>query len=120
MGGWDDDFFVQKEHEFNGNGKAIDVVLKNGAYTGVGNYLALEALGKMKIHPLDKWDSDRSGEFIETIHKIARLSFKHGGNSFAGGYVRLDGSHGDYAKHCQFYRNPERKKDNYKGRPIYY
>jgi formamidopyrimidine-DNA glycosylase len=98
----------------------ITYLLKTGSLTGVGNYMANEALGRMNLNPFEQFDSH------EEIHKVFLMclhigleSYEAGGNSFAGGYYRLDGSLGKYAEKCQFYQNPTVIRTVHRGRPVY-
>jgi formamidopyrimidine-DNA glycosylase len=102
------------------NKPRISWLLEQGVRTGVGNYLANEALGKLKLSPFDPCKNEEEAtKLLFEVAKISQKSFDHGGNSFKGGYYRLTGELGDFFKYCKFYRNMTIKCFNFRGRPVY-
>lgn len=98
----------------------ITWLLDTGVDTGVGNYLANDALGRLNLSPFEPFLSHE--EILNVLiccGEIAQSAFDHGGNSFAGGYVKLDGSYGEFEKYCKFYRAPQVPRKVFKGRPVY-
>jgi formamidopyrimidine-DNA glycosylase len=105
---------------------AITWLLKNGPTTGVGNYLANEALGILNINPFEPIRADdadeemhTAAELLQVCGEVAKESFAAGGNSFAGGYFRLDGAPGSYESQCQFYQAEGIPRYSFRGRPVY-
>lgn len=98
----------------------ITWLLNHGPITGTGNYLANEALGRLNLNPFTPCKDEKECILLlEKVAEIALESFKHGGNSFKGGYYRLTGERGEYYKYCQFYRNAKIPCHTFRGRPIY-
>lgn len=95
-------------------------LLSNGAQTGVGNYMANEALGALNLSPYVPCRSYKEAEkILQKCRDIAHKSFKHGGNSFGSGYFLLNGKEGQYSKFCRFYQNPQIPRQIFRGRPVY-
>jgi formamidopyrimidine-DNA glycosylase len=95
-------------------------LLNTGGETGVGNYMANEALGRLNFSPFEPCQSrDEAAKLLSVCTEIARESFHHGGNSFSSGYFQLDGTEGRYSEQCKFYQNPEVPRRLYRGRPIF-
>lgn len=79
-----------------------------------------EALGRLQLSPFEPVkDFNEALEILRECGKIAQRSFELGGNSFAGGYVRFDGTLGTFANECLFYQNPKVPKTIFRGRPVY-
>jgi formamidopyrimidine-DNA glycosylase len=98
----------------------ISWLLDHGSKTGVGNYLANEALGRLNLNPFTPCKNFREAvSLLMMVINVATLSYKKGGNSFKGGYYRLTGAKGSFFKYCLFYRNPKIPHMVYKGRPLY-
>jgi formamidopyrimidine-DNA glycosylase len=98
----------------------ISWLLDHGMRTGVGNYLANEALGRLNLNPFTPCKNQNEAACIlKEIIAVAKLSFRKGGNSFKGGYFRLTGEKGTFYKFCQFYRNENVPYSIFKGRPVY-
>lgn len=95
-------------------------LLKHGEKTGVGNYMANEALGRLDISPFTPCKSRKQAvELLQECLNIAEESFAHGGNSFATGFFLLNGTEGQYLNQCQFYQNENLNRHIFRGRPIY-
>jgi formamidopyrimidine-DNA glycosylase len=98
----------------------ISWLLGVGEKTGVGNYMANEALGILRLSPFEPCKSkNEAHRLLSECLKIARRSFRHGGNSFGTGFYRLDGAEGEYARFCKFYGNPGVRRHLFQGRPIF-
>jgi formamidopyrimidine-DNA glycosylase len=98
----------------------ITWLLEHGSKTGVGNYLANEALGQLNLSPFLPCVNEKEAvDLLVQVGRIAKKSFQHGGNSFKGGYYRLTGELGDFFKFCKFYRNTELNHYTFRGRPIF-
>jgi len=98
----------------------ISWLLGNGDQTGVGNYMANEALGRLHLSPFLPCES--VGEAIRLLGQCAKISaqsFRHGGNSFGSGFYSLDGSEGRYAPFCRFYQNPNVPRLVFQQRPVF-
>lgn len=94
-------------------------LLGTGPETGIGNYLANEALGRLDLNPFEKGKSNELYRLLETSYEIAADSFASGGNSFGGGYYRFSGDPGGYQDSCKFYKNPELVRSTFRGRVVY-
>lgn len=98
----------------------VSWLLEHGTKTGVGNYLANEALGRLNLNPFTPCENEKEAvSILLEVIKVASLSFKKGGNSFKGGYYRLTGEKGTFYKYCLFYRNKNVPCSLFNGRPIY-
>lgn len=98
----------------------VSWLLGYGDSTGVGNYMANEALGRANLSPFDTCTDEKEAKKILALcGKIAKESFALGGNSFGTGYFRLTGEEGRYIRKCRFYRNPEIPKILVGGRPVF-
>jgi formamidopyrimidine-DNA glycosylase len=98
----------------------ITWLLDSGDQTGVGNYMANEALGRLKLSPFTPCRNLKEAARVLTMcGEIAYESFHHGGNSFGSGYYRLTGEEGQYAKACRFYQNPNVPRVIFARRPVY-
>lgn len=101
-------------------GPKITWLLKHGEQTGIGNYMANEALGALNLSPFTPCSSLREAtEILRACQKISKQSFQKSGNSFATGFFLIDGSEGSYSKFCKFYLNKEVPKYMFRGRPLY-
>lgn len=95
-------------------------LLRHGKLTGIGNYLANEALGRLDLSPFSPCRSAAEGlTILRMCQRIARESYCAGGTSFGIGYWRLDGTEGGYAKQLQFYQNPKIERSLYRNRSVY-
>lgn len=98
----------------------ISLLLESGVKTGIGNYIANEALGRAELNPFTPFGS--IDELILTLQlaaEVAKESFNCGGNSFAGGYLRLNGKEGSFFDKCLFYGNQLHYQGSFRGRPVY-
>ena len=94
--------------------------MKHGEDTGVGNYMANEALGRLNLSPFQPSRSlEEARRVLKKCAEVAEMSFKWGGNSFGTGYYRLDGTEGAYARFCRFYQNNRVRRRMFRGRPIF-
>lgn len=96
----------------------ITEMLDEGTKTGIGNYLANESLGLADMNPFTPFDShaEKMGVYL-VARGIAVKSFRAGGNTFNGGYKRVNGQSGAYK--TEFYGNEDIRKTNFRGRPIF-
>ncbi|MDZ4662960.1 MAG: DNA-formamidopyrimidine glycosylase family protein [Pseudomonadota bacterium] len=98
----------------------ITWLLSTGDQTGVGNYMANEALGALKLSPFLPCSTVTEAKAIlKKCRDIARKSFKYGGNSFGSGYYLLNGEEGKYSKFCRFYQNQQVTRHVFRGRPVF-
>lgn len=107
-----------KKHIKESDSPRISWLLNKGPKTGVGNYMANEALGRLDLNPFKPFSSIR--EMIATLEeckKVASESFELGGYSFGGGYYTLNGDKGKFQG--RFYKSQQIKKQTFKGRPVY-
>ena len=98
----------------------VSWLLDSGDQTGIGNYMANEALGRLGLSPFEPCRDEK--EAILLLRKcasIASASYRKGGNSFGSGYYRLNGTEGSYASSCRFYQNLEVPRTIFRGRPVY-
>lgn len=92
-------------------------LLAEGKYTGVGNYLANEALGRLNMNPFTSFnDSVEKYRALGECRLLAEDAFEAGGNTFNGGYIRPTGKAGTFKTH--FYGNDKIKK-MFRGRPTF-
>lgn len=93
------------------------LLLEQNIIFGIGNYLASEILFSAKINPKTKAkdlnDSQKENLLNSILSKIS-LAIKHHGHSFAGGYIRPDGSFGTLAPHIEIYGKEKCKVCNRK------
>lgn len=98
----------------------ITWLLSNGDKTGIGNYMANEALGSLQLSPFTPCENEHEAiAILKKCRDIAAMSFRYNGNSFGNGYFLLNGDEGGYGKFCRFYRNPDIRKCLFKGRPVF-
>lgn len=98
----------------------ISWLLDYGDKTGVGNYMANEALGLLNLSPFNPCSNiNEASILLKTSLRIASKSYLCGGNSFNSGYFSLDGTEGKYYKYCKFYLNPALTRTVFRGRPVY-
>ena len=98
----------------------ITWLLQHGHRTGVGNYLANEALGRLRLSPFVPCRNE--GEALHILHtcqQLARKSYRLGGTSFGIRYFRLDGSEGTFSNQLRFYKNPTVQRTLLGNRPVY-
>lgn len=91
-------------------------LLSTGKYTGIGNYMANEALGHLDMNPFTAFKNIK--EILAVFKKaqeIAEKSYSKGGFSFGGGYYMLNGQPGQYTG--DYYMKLERQELN--NRPVY-
>lgn len=95
-------------------------LLNHGQHSGVGNYIANEALGILRLSPFQPCKDEREAlSLLRTCQKIAKESYRYGGTSFGIGYFRLDGSEGRFAARLKFYRKASSSRVVFRGRPVY-
>lgn len=98
----------------------ISWLLSNGDKTGVGNYMANEALGILKLNPFKPCRNKQEARAIlKQCQVIAGRSFKFNGNSFGTGYFILNGEEGSFSQFCKFYGNKSVNKYLFNGRPVF-
>lgn len=96
----------------------ITELLDEGKYTGIGNYLANEGLGRIGMDPKTPFkDYDEKRYLYITIQGIALESYATGGHSFNGGYIRPNGETGSFSP--RVYGHPDYKRETFRGRTIY-
>lgn len=99
----------------------ITWLLNHGVRTGIGNYLANEALGRLGLSPFEACrDRKEALALLTASQKLAKESFACGGTSFGIGYFRLDGSEGTFAQKLRVYRHPAARRAVLNGRPVYF
>lgn len=95
-------------------------LISHGYETGVGNYMANEALGRLNLSPFESFkDYKEALKTLKLCYRIARASFNAGGNSFGSGYFDLHGNKGTYLKKCKFYQNQNVNRYHHNGRPVF-
>lgn len=95
-------------------------LLGTGDQTGVGNYMANEALGRLGLSPFEVGESEVEAiALLRECAAVARQSYRHGGNSFGSGFYGLEGDEGRYAKFCKFYKNLKVPRLVFQGRPVF-
>ena len=98
----------------------ITWLLRHGATTGVGNYLANEALGRLDLSPFAPCrDEDEALRILRMCQQLAQRSFRAGGTSFGIGYFRLDGSEGKFSQRLAFYKNSSVRRTTFRNRSVY-
>lgn len=94
----------------------ITWLLNTGKYTGIGNYMANEALGSLGLNPFKPFINKKEILLVfKRCQEIAAESYKLGGYSFGGGYYMLDGEPGKFEG--KYYQNLPRQV--FKNRPVY-
>lgn len=102
------------------NRARISWLLGTGDKTGVGNYMANEALGLLNLSPFEPCKNAREAiTILKKCGQIAKKSFSAGGNSFSTGFYNLGGIEGQFAFHCQFYNNVQVGRIVFRGRPVF-
>lgn len=124
LGGYNNKGFWTEQDVHVPNGylrlSKITWLLKYGEYTGVGNYMANEALGRLDLSPFTPCSNkDEAIKLLQECISVAKESFKQGGNSFTTGFFQLNGLEGGYLPHCRFYQNPKLHRYIFRGRPLY-
>jgi formamidopyrimidine-DNA glycosylase len=95
-------------------------LLRHGHRTGIGNYLANEALGRLALSPFEPCrDAREAMKILGMCQRLAKLSYRAGGTSFGIGYFRLDGSEGTFSKQLAFYKNPRANRTLFHNRAVY-
>lgn len=95
-------------------------LLRHGPTTGVGNYLANEALGRLNLSPFDPCLNENEAlRVLRMCQRLAQRSFQAGGTSFGIGYFRLDGSEGQFSRQLAFYKNESIRKSTFRNRSVY-
>lgn len=95
-------------------------LLRHGHRTGIGNYLANEALGRLALSPFEPCQNANEALIIlKMCQQLAKLSYRAGGTSFGIGYFRLDGSEGSFSKQLAFYKNPRANRTMFCNRAVY-
>jgi len=98
----------------------ISWLLGTGDRTGIGNYLANEALGIMRLSPFEPCRNESEAvRLLKKCGEIARKSFAAGGNSFGTKFYDIDGIEGKYSELCRFYQNAKVPRMMYRGRPLF-
>ena len=98
----------------------ITWLLRHGHRTGVGNYLANEALGRLALSPFEPClDAREALRILRKCQHLAKQSYRAGGTSFGIGYFRLDGSEGRFSERLSFYKNPEIRRTLFQNRGVY-
>jgi formamidopyrimidine-DNA glycosylase len=98
----------------------ISWLLSRGHLTGVGNYMANEALGRLQLSPFEYCrDKYEAQNILRKCVEVAEESYKVGGNSFGSGFYSLSGKVGGYSKYCRFYQNSKIPRIIFHGRPVF-
>ena len=91
-------------------------LLATGKYTGIGNYMANEALGILDLNPFKPFHNFKEITAVfKACQEVAKESFSKGGYSFGGGYFLLNGEEGSFEG--KFYQAIE--KQTFRNRPVY-
>lgn len=94
----------------------ITWLLNTGKYTGIGNYMANEALGKLDLNPFQPFKNFKEITAVfKQCQDVAAESYSKGGYSFGGGYFLLNGEAGSFEG--KFYQAIE--KQMFRNRPVY-
>lgn len=92
-------------------------LLSEGKYTGIGNYLANEALGRLNMNPFVPFENEIEKYRAQSECRLLALeAFEAGGNTFNGGYIRPTGKAGTFK--TKFYGIDKIKK-MFRGRPVF-
>lgn len=95
-------------------------LLRHGRLTGIGNYIANEALGRLGLSPFEPCrDAREALQILKVCQRLAKLSYQAGGTSFGIGYFRLDGSEGTFSKQLAFYKNGNTRRTVFQQRSVY-
>jgi formamidopyrimidine-DNA glycosylase len=95
-------------------------LLRHGHRTGVGNYLANEALGHLALSPFEPCHDAREAlRILRKCQHLSKQSYRAGGTSFGIGYFRLDGSEGRFSERLLFYKNPGVRRTLFQNRGVY-
>lgn len=98
----------------------ISWLLRHGHRTGIGNYLANEALGRLGLSPYEACgNSAEALSIFRMCQRLAVRSYKAGGTSFGIGYFRLDGKQGEFSRQLLFYGKKNVKRVLFRNRPVY-
>lgn len=93
-------------------------LLDEGKYTGIGNYLANEGLGRTGSDPRVPFkDFSEKRYVMTTMQGVALESYAAGGHSFNGGFIRPSGDTGHFRP--QVYGSSSFKREIFRGRPIW-
>lgn len=95
-------------------------LLQHGQRTGVGTYLANEALGHLSLSPFQPCETEEEAiRILRACQRLARESYRAGGTSFGIGYFRLDGSEGTFSRRLRYYQNPRTPRIAFRNRSVY-
>lgn len=94
----------------------ITWLLNTGKFTGIGNYMANEALGELDLNPFKPFKNFKEITAVfKKCQDVAKESYNKGGYSFGGGYFMLNGEAGTFEG--KYYQAME--KQMFKNRPVY-
>jgi formamidopyrimidine-DNA glycosylase len=92
-------------NKFNHNDPIGKVLLDQGVFNGVGNYLRSEALYAAKINPFrpcEDLNADEWNELCKQVTDISRLSYQNGGATIRS-YKNLNGDRGNFTDRFHVY-----------------
>ena len=113
--------YVEPEIHIPGPTKKPKIVelLDDGKYSGIGNYLANEGLGRAGLDPRTPFKDYSEKQYaMKTLQGVALESYAAGGHSFNGGFIRPNGETGHFKP--QVYGNEKYKRELFRGRPIWF
>ena len=103
----DNNELIEAVNKICKSAKMIKVLLlEQNIIFGIGNYLASEILFHAKINPKTSaktLNEDQRLKLVDSILFTIKLAIKHHGHSFAGGYIRPDGSLGTLSPYIKIY-----------------
>lgn len=98
----------------------ISWLLRHGPRTGIGNYLANEALGRLGLSPYKVCKNEKEALTIfRMCQQLAKRSYDAGGTSFGIGYYRLDRTQGTFSQQLRFYKMAGMKRTLFRNRPVF-
>lgn len=96
----------------------ITEMLDEGTITGIGNYLANETLGLLDFNPYTPFkDLEEKQKAYTFARMVATNSYREGGNTFNGGYKRVNGQIGNFR--TKIYGEQSFRQEKFRGRPIF-
>ncbi len=98
----------------------ISWLLGTGQQSGVGNYMANEALGLLKLSPFQPCrDEAEARALLRKCAAIAQLAFDLGAETYRDQFYNMAIEGSQLSDFCKFYGNPKIPRQVYRGRPVY-
>jgi len=95
-------------------------LLGSGRLTGVGNYMANEALGLLKLSPFDPCRSESEAQrILQKCTAVAKIAFDLAKDSYKNGFYSMGVEGSSLSAFCRFYGNPKIPRQSFRGRPVY-